>query len=264
LDLDPATRGATAARRIPAVTVCSSWYEALNYFLSNHAFLCTTGNQCIILDLKRDQYLFADVRQLSALGPHLDGWERSTQTLLEDADDPTPDVISFADDLVTRGILTIERRYGKAARPLIFPKPVRALRTVAGSARWPMTRFPHFWCAASCANSLLKRKSMEFIVGTVQRRKHAASVGSSPFDFYRARALLAQFYALRPFFPRKYLCLFDSLALLEFFSRFALYPTWVFAVIPEPFEAHCWLQQEDVVLNDSVEEVTKFTPIMAI
>jgi hypothetical protein len=105
---------------------------------------------------------------------------------------------------------------------------------------------------------------MESIVRTVERRKQSASVTPIPFDFRRAEALLAQFDALRPLFPRKYLCLFDSLAQLEFLSRFGLYPTWIFAVIPEPFEAHCWLQQGDVVLNDSVEEVTKFTPIMAI
>jgi hypothetical protein len=236
----------------------------VNYFLSNHAFLCTAGNHCIILDLKQDQYLFADGRRLCALGPHLDGWEHCTQTSSVDAVDPTPDVVGFADELATRGILTIERRHGKPARPLILSKPANALRAVACSAGWPMARFLHFWRAASCANSRLKHESMESIVDAVQRRKHAASVRSSPFDFHRARVLVAQFDTLRPFFPRQYVCLFDSLALLEFLSRFALYPTWVFAVIPEPFEAHCWLQHGDVVLNDSVEEVTKFTPIMAI
>ena len=31
-----------------------------------------------------------------------------------------------------------------------------------------------------------------------------------------------------------------------------------------PFSAHCWVQQGDVVLNDTIENVRPFTPIMAV
>jgi hypothetical protein len=237
----------------------------VNYFLSRHAFLCTTGNHCIILDLKRDRYLFTDARRLGELAPYLHGWERSPQAALEGLSDPTLGAISLADDLTANGILTTEYAYGKTARPLQLSQPTQTLRAAPSrAARWPVIRILHFWSTASYANSCLKRDSIESIVRIVERRKQSASSAATPFDFRRAEALIAQFDALRPLFPRKYLCLFDSLALLEFLSRFGLYPTWVFAVIPEPFEAHCWLQQGDVVLNDSVEEVTKFTPIMAI
>jgi hypothetical protein len=256
----------TAVRRLSIDPIAfNPGHKLVNYFFRSHIFPCTIGNHCIILDLKRDQYLFTDARRLSALGPYLHGLEQSTWTAVEGSNDPAPNVISFAEDLMALGILTTDPASGKTAHPLLLPKPAHTLRTTASKiARWPMIRFIHFWSAASAANSRLKHESIESIVRTVQRRKQSASVTSAPFDFRKARVLLAQFDALRPFFPRKYLCLFDSFALLEFLSRFDLYPTWVFAVIPEPFEAHCWLQQGDVVINDDVAEVTKFNPIMAI
>lgn len=79
-----------------------------------------------------------------------------------------------------------------------------------------------------------------------------------------ALPLLAVFDRLRLFYPRPYLCLFDSLALIHFLARFDLYPDWVFAVRADPFEAHCWVQADAVVLNDTVERVASLHPIMVI
>jgi hypothetical protein len=38
---------------------------------------------------------------------------------------------------------------------------------------------------------------------------------------------------------------------------------WVFGVRTWPFQAHCWLQCEDLVLDDQPDRVRAFTPIMA-
>jgi len=54
------------------------------------------------------------------------------------------------------------------------------------------------------------------------------------------------------------------LALLEFLAIKNLYPTWVFGVQAQPFGAHCWLQEGDKLLNESVEYAGQFTPIMAV
>jgi hypothetical protein len=72
------------------------------------------------------------------------------------------------------------------------------------------------------------------------------------------------FERLRLFYPRSYLCLFDSLALIHFLARFDVYPDWVFGVNADPFEAHCWVQAGNVVLNDTVARVSGFTPIMVV
>jgi hypothetical protein len=38
----------------------------------------------------------------------------------------------------------------------------------------------------------------------------------------------------------------------------------MFGVMTRPFKAHCWVQIEDVVLNDSLDHVRLFTPIKAV
>jgi hypothetical protein len=74
--------------------------------------------------------------------------------------------------------------------------------------------------------------------------------------------LVHTFLSLRPLYPREYLCLFDSLCLVHFLAQFGHFPQWIFGVKLEPFGAHCWVQSGDVVLNDTVEVIGQYTPIL--
>jgi len=77
--------------------------------------------------------------------------------------------------------------------------------------------------------------------------------------------LVAAFSTLRPFFfSAKDACLFDALSLSEFLAGYGFFPRWVFGVQSRPFGAHCWLQLNGVVLNDSVDHVKRYTPIMVV
>ena len=38
----------------------------------------------------------------------------------------------------------------------------------------------------------------------------------------------------------------------------------MFGVQANPLQAHCWVQQDDVVINDAVDVVSQFTPIMSV
>ena len=38
----------------------------------------------------------------------------------------------------------------------------------------------------------------------------------------------------------------------------------VFAVMTRPFAAHCWVQLDETVLNDRLDHVRKFTPILVV
>jgi hypothetical protein len=59
-------------------------------------------------------------------------------------------------------------------------------------------------------------------------------------------------------------CLSQSLAFNRACRRWRLAAVFVIGVRLDPFSAHCWVQCEDLVLNDSVERVKHFTPILAI
>jgi hypothetical protein len=101
----------------------------------------------------------------------------------------------------------------------------------------------------------------------LQTVAHAAQLkraDNNAFDWARARECAQIFKTLRPWYPRDFLCLFDSLALLEFLAAEEIFADWVFGVRAEPFEAHCWVQREQVALNDSIERVSTFVPIMRV
>ena len=105
---------------------------------------------------------------------------------------------------------------------------------------------------------------MERTVRSVAQQKKARASSWTSNDIEKARRLVSIFNALRPFYPAGYVCLFDSLAMIEFLARYRLYANWVYGVEIEPFNAHCWVQQSDLLFNDIIEEVQRYTPIMAV
>lgn len=68
---------------------------------------------------------------------------------------------------------------------------------------------------------------------------------------------------LLPWAPFQGECLFKSFMLLRLLRRSGLDALWVFGVRTWPFEAHCWLQAGDVVLNDTAEHVLGYEPIFS-
>lgn len=75
---------------------------------------------------------------------------------------------------------------------------------------------------------------------------------------------LAVYRRLAPWLPIDGLCLFRSHMLLTYLNRLGHDPRWMFGVRTWPFRAHCWLQQDDVALDDEAERLAAYTPIMAV
>jgi hypothetical protein len=78
--------------------------------------------------------------------------------------------------------------------------------------------------------------------------------------------LVHLFRRLRPLlFAGRDRCILDSIGLLEFL---ALNGTdigrmrWVVGVRARPWGAHCWLQQQQLVVNDTCERVMQYVPIL--
>lgn len=59
-------------------------------------------------------------------------------------------------------------------------------------------------------------------------------------------------------------CLLDSLTLLRWLGELRSGAALIFGVKLNPFAAHCWVQADDVVLNDRLENVAAFTPVRII
>lgn len=73
-----------------------------------------------------------------------------------------------------------------------------------------------------------------------------------------------RFLSARKVVPIEQNCLLDSLSLLHWLGPRRSAVTLIFGVKLDPFAAHCWVQSNDLVLNDRVETVAAFTPVRVI
>jgi Transglutaminase-like superfamily len=234
-------------------------------FLQPHVYLCRGKRHWVILDVNRDKYLCVDRRQFELLGPSLKGWAEPAGVGC-DAAAVSDAGLALANDLLKLEILSERSDIAKDARPTAHSLPTEALDPDL-PARLPWASCAHagsFLMSSARASRELRDQRFQSIVELVRERKNGRPDHAGPFDTERARSLVSVFNSLRLFYPRSYLCLFDSLALIHFLARFHVYPDWVFGVNADPFEAHCWVQADGVVLNDTVQRVSGFTPIMRI
>jgi Transglutaminase-like superfamily len=235
-------------------------------FLQSHVFICQGKRHWVILDVNRDKYLCVDRLQFEALGPSLQGWDRpaSPSGCGSDVAAVSEDAVALANELLALDILSNGASRAKEARPTAYPLPTEAIDpdSPLPSRRSSGAHAASFFLSSARASRQLRRQHFQLIIEAVRVRKnrHASRAGRP--DFERTRSLVSVFERLRLFYPRSYLCLFDSLALIHFLARFHVYPDWVFGVNEDPFEAHCWVQAGNVVLNDTVARVSAFTPIM--
>ena len=83
-------------------------------------------------------------------------------------------------------------------------------------------------------------------------------------DDLDAIAAARRFWTLLPYLPIEGECLVRSALLMRFLNRQGLDADWIFGVRLHPFAAHCWVQAGDVCLNDDVERLWAYTPIMIV
>jgi hypothetical protein len=236
------------------------------YGLAKHVFVCGDEEYIIVLYVKQDRYFTLDAARTAALVPLLPGWPAraaggSSLTESELAADEA------AAPLFHQGWLLELPAPAKEATPVHPPPPETELLTgvtVEGD-RIRARAVLHFVLASVFAKLALRFWRFERVIRRVAERKAARQGAGIMFDEVRARQLIDIFGRLRVFlFSHREKCLHDSLALLEFLARYGIFPSWVFGVRARPFVAHCWVQYEDIVCNDTVEHVAGYTPIMVV
>lgn len=224
----------------------------MRYYLPPQVFFCSTGSYCVFLDVDRDQYLAVDSKSVDAL----------TREFTDCAAVSMHVAPSIADDLRAQGLLTLDGRHAKPFDSVTVPVPV-PIPTREQSPLINFLRLPAFYTACRVANRRLTKAPIRDTLDFVRHRKSQPSrrnLVALEFLF----SLISTFNALRLLYPRPYLCLFDSLALVEFLATYGIFPTWIFGVEGEPFQAHCWVQYGELLLNDNVPRVSKYTPIMSV
>jgi hypothetical protein len=235
------------------------------YGLAKHVFVCADEEYVVVLDVKQDRYFTLEAARTAALRPLLPGWP-APPSGGSSSDGSELAVDEAAAPLLRQGWLLELPAPSKEATPARLTPPQTELLSEAmtESARIGVRAVINFVFAAVFAKLALRVWRFERLIRRVAARR-AAQPGGGSLDVARARQLVDIFGRLRVFlFSHREECLHDSLALLEFLARYEVLPLWVFGVRARPFVAHCWVQYEDIVFNDTVEHVASYTPIMVV
>lgn len=239
------------------------------YYISPEVFIRDCFYHWVFLDLARDRYLCVRRSDFDEVAPWiaLDG--PGTGRFPHDrvppiCGQPPESVEKALSSLVTEGLITRTRPTAANSAWCRWAPPHNSLldtseRSLEATGVHLALRFAI--CAAK-ADFQLRYFTISRIVQRIRIRK--TRFAAIDCDLDRVAALIAAFKGLRWFYPRDYLCLFDCLALLELLAGYGIYPTWVFAIATDPFQAHCWLQHENTVLNDSLHRVVNYVPIMTV
>jgi hypothetical protein len=95
-------------------------------------------------------------------------------------------------------------------------------------------------------------------------RPIAATAAEDPLADRRVVRSALAFRRLLVWIPFQGRCLYRAALLRRYLGADAARVTWVFGVSTWPFDAHCWLQCGELVLNDRLHRVRRYTPIMAV
>jgi hypothetical protein len=225
-------------------------------FLPHHVYCCRHGDAFVFLDLEQDEYTLI-----------MEAAAATLCELAEDADSTAPASrrLESLQELIQAGLLTTNPKAGRKFTATLGALAIQPLLDSAATPR-PAAKLSHvfnFVIACTTAAARLRWSRIQNTVSAVARRKARHAFHQS-MDLDQARQLAAIFHRLRSLFPADYLCLFDSLALLEFLARYDVFPDWVFGVKLEPWAAHCWIQHQQFAFDATVEETADYTPIMVI
>ena len=141
------------------------------------------------------------------------------------------------------------------------PAPGEAVRELRARAGAPL-RPAHAWAILQ-ALGWMGRWYWRAPFGKVLAGARAGALGKVG-DLDEVAQLALAFRQVLPWIPWQGVCLYRSAFLLAFLRLHGVSASWVFGVQTYPFEAHCWLQAGDLVLDDHVEHVRSLVPIMAL
>lgn len=236
------------------------------YGLARHVFVCADEEYVVVLDVKQDRYFTLEGAKTAALTPLVAGWPAMS------AVDGSGDGAGLTADeaaapLLRQGWLLELPAPSKEATPVRLTSAQTELLADATTDSVPIgvRAVANFVFASVFAKLALRFSRFEKSIRRVAARRAAHADADGSVDIARARQLVDIFGRLRVFlFSHREECLHDSLALLEFLARYDVLPRWAFGVRARPFVAHCWVQFDDMVFNDTVEHVTSYTPIMVV
>lgn len=114
------------------------------------------------------------------------------------------------------------------------------------------------------ASLIMKLRPFEKIAQSIRRHRQSDDAVEPARPDLDAQALIYAVQAADRLLGSVDRCFVRSLSVMILSWRAGLAPHFVIAVQADPFQAHCWVQHQTTVLNDHVEHVRRFVPILVL
>lgn len=214
----------------------------MRLFLAPGVHAVEVAGDLVFLDVIADTYFcLGGASEAIALGPH-------GQVDVGHDD--------MAAQLMDAGLLS---RCSNAPSVALPPRPTLSIR-LDGTRRIPMSLgvgFAAVRVTLSVGRTFARSAFSRLLEGP------AASASAHAAPTVALVEAVAQFERLRPWLPLQGECLLRSYHLRAFLRTQGLDALWVFGVRTWPFSAHCWLQAGETVLDEDLERLTAYHPILA-
>ncbi|WP_330704117.1 lasso peptide biosynthesis B2 protein [Novosphingobium resinovorum] len=210
---------------------------------------CELDRRLIFLDVRRDRYL--------QIAPDL---EMSFRRICASNENVDP---KLASSLLQTGLFETVPEDCPARCTGNLIRPTRAI--IADLHKATISKSIVNWIRAvallAVFHGFARRKSLKSLISlaTSLSKHRILRVRNGDRD-----TLLAVFGCAMLLFRRKDRCLPDALALFSLLAAAGCRVQITFGVQRFPFQAHCWVQQDDIVLGQDIENVQAFCPILAV
>jgi Transglutaminase-like superfamily len=223
------------------------------HFLAPHVFIADVGRQTIFLDLRTDKYQGVDSQSFWSLAAYFDGGKR---------DEPlTGRQQQMLRWLTEKGLLTTVASQGKPVHQILHAPAKRQLpRTISLNGLQRLAWVARLFGTAMRADRQLRAHPIQDCV----ERIRTAKAQCRPADPDQVPPWLSYVLHARFYYPADAICLRDSFLLMKLLTKHGVSADWVFGVKTDPFEAHCWVQIGDLVVNDDCERTSRFHPILVV
>jgi hypothetical protein len=222
------------------------------YVLSNDLSYCRVGERLVFLDVASDRYFHLPYPMEHALVAYLDG-----------VGCPTPDI----NELVERAILVEQAGTAIGRCPSIEPAVRSAVEASLPPRNLRVSELMEVFAIVLITRMKLKNSTLKSILDGLTADRHIQTAVTKPLaelPKQRISDAAAVFRRARLYVPIEMRCLLDSIAMARFLLRRRIHAHVVFGIAIDPFSAHCWVQADDLVLNDTVGNVTSHTPIRVV
>ena len=221
---------------------------AVPYGLRAGVSFCEVSERLLFLDIVADRYFALENES-----------ERALRRLIGQKQ-LDADALARVEALVRRGLLEVTSASDHTVAPCA-PPPV-PVSSLLDRPRQNESRTMTLLAVASAVASVrrLKRRPLRVnLAAAVADRTSAASTDEASLS--RIAAAFARAGHLVSTHDR---CLAQSLAVMGMVSARGLWAQLVIGVMTGPFAAHCWVQSGSLLINDRVDRVRSYTPILVV